>query len=145
MFGVLYWCNSYSCRTFAALICSCTRPLGIRRDIWGDRDAAEEILPAFLAVPLQWKFYVNKVRRTCPQSRLTAFKENYHLSALFRQHLRNSLEPQASIVLDTMWMVINDGPPSVLFNVYIVHMQLLEEDCQCGEANAILQSCVHCS
>lgn len=45
---------------------------------------------------------MNKVRKTCPQSRLTAFKENYHLSALFRQRLGNTLEPQASIVLDTV-------------------------------------------
>lgn len=61
-----------------------------------------KILPAFLSVPLQWKFYVSKVRKACPQSRLTAFKEKYHLSALFRQRLGNSLEPQASIVLDTV-------------------------------------------
>lgn len=60
-----------------------------------------KILPAFLNVPLQWKFYVNKVRRACPRSRATAFKENDHLSALFRQRLGNSVvEPQASIVLD---------------------------------------------
>lgn len=61
-----------------------------------------KIFPAFVSVLLQWKFYVNKVRKACPQSRLTAFKENYHLSALFRQCLGNSLEPQASIVLDTV-------------------------------------------
>lgn len=124
MFGVLYWCNSYSCRTFAALIFVHAQDHWEYGETFGETETLQrKILPAFLAVPFQWKFYVNKVRRTCPQSRLTAFKENYRLSALFRQHLRNSLEPQASIVLDTMWMVINDGPPSVLFNVYIVHMQ----------------------
>lgn len=54
----------------------------------------------FSSVALQWKFYVNKMRKAYPRNSLAAFKENYHLSALFRQRLGNSLEPQAPIVLD---------------------------------------------
>lgn len=80
-----------------------------RQDHQGDKETFGEIeslqgkiLPAFFSVPLQWKLYVNKMRKACPWNGLTAFEENYHLSALFRQRLGNSLESQAPIALDIM-------------------------------------------
>lgn len=60
----------------------------------------EESLGTFFSVLLQWKFYMNNMRKACPQNGLIAFREGYHLSALFRQRLGNLLEPQAPIVLD---------------------------------------------
>lgn len=45
---------------------------------------------------------MNKMRKACPRNGLTASEENYHLSALFRQCLGNSLESQAPIALDIM-------------------------------------------
>lgn len=60
----------------------------------------EENLGTFFSVLLQWKFYVNSMRKACPENGLITFRENYHLSALFRQRLGNLLEPQAPTVLD---------------------------------------------
>lgn len=97
-FGIRYQCNSR--KTFTGLICAQDHQ-GAKETFGEIESLGRKTLPAFFNVPLQWKFYVNQMRKACPRSGLNAFKENYHLSsALFRQRLGNSLEFQAPIVLD---------------------------------------------
>lgn len=95
LFGISYRCNSP--KTFTDLICAHDHQGA--KEIFGEIESlGRKTLLALFSVPLQWKFYVNRMRKASPRNGLTAFKENYHLSALFRQRLGNSLESQAPIV-----------------------------------------------
>lgn len=96
LFRISYWCNSH--KTFTGLICAQDHQGA--KEMFGEIESlGRKTLPSLFSVPLQWKFYVNQMRKACPRHGPTAFKENYHLSALFRQRLGNSLESQAPIVL----------------------------------------------